>query len=155
MLSTAERYALEDMVALHLRPGYMANFSSTPEKMVFRFLRDAKDEAVSVLLLSLSDQRATRGPLTTAEDIRHHEETVLPLIDRFFAKKKEKPFVRLIDGNDLIKELKLVPGPEFKSILAAIDEAQHLGKITTREQALEFIRTSITPGVKKVEEKEI
>ncbi|MBF0595280.1 MAG: HD domain-containing protein [Candidatus Omnitrophica bacterium] len=140
MLSTAERYALEDMVALHLRPGYMSNFKKAPEKMVFRFLRDAKDGAAAILLLALADQRATRGVLTTAQDIKHHEAVVRPLIDLFFEKKNEKPFVRLIDGNDLIKELKLTPGPEFKKILAAVDEAQHLGKITTREQALEFAR---------------
>ncbi len=138
-LSTAERYALEDMVALHLRPGYMSNYKKAPGKMVFRFLRDAKEEAVSVLLLALCDQRATRGPLTKPEDIQHQAEIIDPLIGLFFEKKREKPFVRLIDGNDLIKELKLVPGPEFKSILAAIDEAQHLGKITTREQALDFV----------------
>ncbi|MEI6437513.1 MAG: HD domain-containing protein [Candidatus Omnitrophota bacterium] len=138
--STAERYALEDMVALHLRPGYMSNFKKAPEKMVFRFMRDAKEEAVSILMLALSDQRATRGPLTKPEDIVHSEDIVRPLVDLFFAKKKEKPFVRLIDGNDLIKELKLTPGPEFKEILAAVDEAQHLGKIKTAEEAFEFVR---------------
>lgn len=146
-LSTAERYALEDMVALHLRPGYLANFPKAPEKMVFRFLRDAKEEAVSVLWLSLSDQRATRGPLTTEKAVRHHEQIVMPLIALFFAKKQEKPFVRLIDGNDLIKELKLTPGPAFKDILAAVDEAQHLGKITTRAQALEFVQRRPKGGI--------
>ncbi|MBF0388293.1 MAG: HD domain-containing protein [Candidatus Omnitrophica bacterium] len=141
-LSTAERYAIEDMVALHLRPGYLTNFKSAPEKMVFRFMRDAREEAAAVLLLALADQRATRGPLTTPQDIAHYAAIVLPLINLFFAKKKEKPFVRLIDGHDLIKELQLTPGPEFKEILAAIDEAQHLGKISTREQALELARSA-------------
>ena len=140
MMSTAERFALEDMVALHLRPGYLTNFKKAPERMVFRFMRDAKDEAASILLLSLADQRSTRGPLTTADDVRHHADIILPLVEDFFINKKKKPFVRLIDGNDLICELKLKPGPEFKQILIAVDEAQHLGKITTRGQALEFAK---------------
>jgi len=138
MMSTAERFALEDMVVLHLRPGYLTNYKTAPERMVFRFMRDAKAEAASILLLSLADQRATRGPLTTEADVQHHADIVLPLVEAFFTAKKLKPFVRLIDGNDLIRELKLKPGPGFKSILAAVDEAQHLGKITSREQALTF-----------------
>ncbi len=139
-LSTAERYVLEDMVALHLRPGYLTNFKKAPDRMVFRFMRDAKEEAVSLLLLSLADQRATRGPLTSPQDIQHHANIVLPLIELFFAKKREKPFVRLIDGDDLIKELKLAPGPQFKVILAAVEEAQHLGKVKVRAEALAFAR---------------
>jgi poly(A) polymerase len=139
-VSTAERYALEDMVALHLRPGYLSNFKSAPARMVFRFMRDARAEAVSTLLLSLADQRATRGPLTTDAMVAHHADIVLPLVRSFFEVRRQKPFVRLIDGNDLIRELKLKPGPEFKAILAAVDEAQHLGKVTTREQALDLVR---------------
>ena len=136
MLSTKERYAIEDIVTLHLRPGYLSNFKRPSEKAIYRFMREAKDEAVSVLLLSTADQHATRGPLTTAYDIRHHERIAFPLINAYFAKKKEKPFVRLINGHDLIKELRLKPGPQFSEILRLVDEAQHLGKIATRAEAL-------------------
>ena len=136
LLSARERHALEDIVTLHLRPGYLSNFKRPSEKMVFRFMRDAGEEAVSVLLLSIADQRATRGPLTTDYDVSHHEELARPLIDAFFAKKKEKPFARLINGHDLIGELRLSPGPAFAKILVAVDEAQHLGKISTRAEAL-------------------
>ncbi len=145
-VSTAERYALEDMVALHLRPGYMSNFNKAPAKMVFRFLRDAKEEAAAVLLLSLADQRATRGPLTTEKAVRHHETIVRSLLGLFFAKKKEMPFVRLIDGHDLITQLSLPPGPEFKRLLAAVDEAQHLGKVTTSGEALDYVRNLLKRG---------
>ena len=139
--STAERFALEDMAALHLRPGYMMDFKKPPEKMVFRFMRDAKAEAASILLLSLSDQRATRGPLTTEKAVAHYGKAALMLVDLFFARKKEKPFVRVIDGHDLIRELKLEPGPMFSRILSAVEEAQHLGKVTTREQALALAKS--------------
>ncbi len=139
-LSTRERYALEDMVTLHLRPGYLSNFKRPSDKAVFRFFRDAKDEAVSVLLLSMADQRSTRGPLTTAHDIAHHEAISLPLIREYFARKKEKPFVRLVTGHDLIKKLGLKPGPHFAAILAKVEEAQHLGKALTRDEALAVAR---------------
>ena len=139
-LSTDERYALEDIVRWHLRPGYLSNFKKPTERAVYRYFRDTKEEAMSVLLLSLADQRSTRGPLTTQADQRHHEKICLGLIDRHFAKKEEKPFTRLIGGHDLIKTLKLKPSPLFGKILIKIEEAQSLGKISTKKEALDLAR---------------
>lgn len=137
-LSTKERFALEDMVLYHLRPGYLSNFKSPSERSIFRYFRNTKDEGVSTLLLSLADQRSTRGPATTLQDLRHHEKICLGLVRRYFEKKKEKPFVRLINGNDLIKKLKLKPSPLFGKILLEIEEQQVLGKIKTKKQAMEL-----------------
>ncbi len=49
---------------------------------------------------------------------------------------------RLITGDDL-KQLGLVPGPEFRSILQAVEDAQLEGRLSNREVALEFVRTRI------------
>ncbi|HNV23327.1 MAG TPA: HD domain-containing protein [Candidatus Omnitrophota bacterium] len=135
-ISVRERHILEDMVLWHLRPGYLSNFKRPTDKAVYRYFRDTKDEAVGILLLSLADQRSTRGPLTSEKDQRHHENLCLSLIQKYFDKKKEKIFKRLINGYDLIRQLKLTPSPLFSKILSAVDEAQSLGKITTRQEAL-------------------
>lgn len=139
-ISTPERHALENMVMLHLRPGYLSNFQNPSRRMIFRYFRDTKENAVSILLLSLADQRATRGPLTSARDQKHHEAICRRLMKEYFAKKKEKPFVRLIGGRDLIKEIKLKPSPLFGEILSAVEEQQTLGKIKTKEEALKLAR---------------
>jgi len=139
-LSTKERHALEDMVLWHLRPGYLSNFKRASDRAVFRFFRDAKDEAVSIVLLSLADQKSTRGPLTTERDQRHHEKVCMNLLKRYFDKKAEKPFVRIISGDDLIKRIRLKPSPIFKKILSEIEEKQATGKIKTKSQALALAR---------------
>jgi len=46
---------------------------------------------------------------------------------------------RLISGEDL-KSLGFRPGPSFKGILEAIEEAQLSGQIATREEALAFVQ---------------
>ncbi len=46
---------------------------------------------------------------------------------------------RLITGDDL-KQLGLVPGPQFRSLLQAVEEAQLEGRLINREGALEFVR---------------
>ncbi len=137
-LSVRERHILEDMVLFHLRPGYLSNFKKPTEKSVFRYFRDTKEEAVSILFLSLADQRSTRGPLTTEYDQKHHEEICLGLVQRYFEEKKKVPRVRLITGNDLIKKLKLTPSPLFAKILTAVEEAHALGKISNKKEALEL-----------------
>ena len=137
-LSTRERHALEDMVFWHLRPGYLSNFKQPSEKAIYRYFRDTKEESVSTLLLSLADQRSTRGPATTQRDQEHHEAICLDLVCRYFQEKKEKPFHRLINGDDLIRKLKLKPSPLFAKILSEVEEGQMLGKLKNKRQALEF-----------------
>ncbi|MBI3405864.1 MAG: CCA tRNA nucleotidyltransferase [Acidobacteria bacterium] len=50
---------------------------------------------------------------------------------------------RLITGEDL-KELGLKPGPRFKELLRAVEDAQLEGQITGREGALEFVKKEIS-----------
>jgi tRNA nucleotidyltransferase/poly(A) polymerase len=139
-LSTQERHILEDMVLWHLRPGYLSNFKHPSEKAIFRFLRDTGEEAAGIALLSWADQRATCGPATTAADQRHHQTICWDLVTRFFAKKKEKPFTRLINGDDLIQQLQLKPSPLFARILQEVEEQQVTGQIRTKAQAIDLAR---------------
>ncbi len=135
-LSVKERHFLEDMVGWHLRPGYLSNFKKPSERMVFRFLRDTKGEALSVLFLAMADQCATRGRLTTKAKHEHHRKICWQVIDRFMDEKNQEPQVRLITGHDLIRKLKLKPSPLFAKILNEIREEQALGKISTKQEAL-------------------
>lgn len=51
---------------------------------------------------------------------------------------------KLVTGDDL-KGMGLVPGPQFKEILTAVEEAQLEGKLQDRETALEFARSFSKP----------
>jgi len=51
---------------------------------------------------------------------------------------------RLLTGEDL-KSMGFRPGPKFKEILAAIEEAQLEGNLCDRRAALEFVRETYTP----------
>ncbi len=46
----------------------------------------------------------------------------------------------LVDGNDLIREFSLQPGPKLGKLLEAIREAQAAGEVSTREEALALAR---------------
>jgi poly(A) polymerase len=49
--------------------------------------------------------------------------------------------VRLISGEDL-KELGYTPGPQFRVILEAVEEAQLEGSVKTRAEAMKFVHTT-------------
>jgi poly(A) polymerase len=142
-LSVKERFFLEDAVRMHLRPGYLSNFKRPSEKAIFRYLRDAKEEAVSLAVLALADQAATRGPLTTPEKHKHHAKICHLIIDRYFEVKEQRPKQRLITGHDLIKLLKLEPSELFGQILTKVEESAALGKIKTKPEALAIAKSII------------
>jgi poly(A) polymerase len=50
----------------------------------------------------------------------------------------------LITGRDLI-EAGYEPGPRFKEVMTAVEDAQLEGRLTSREEAMEFVRREF-PG---------
>lgn len=142
-LSNDEINSLYKMVLWHLRPGYLADNEKLTPRAIFRYFRDTDKEAISILLLSLADQRATQGPLTTKGSRIRHERVVFGLIKEYFRKKKEKKIVRLINGDDLIKKFKLEPSPLIGKILSEIEELQAIGKINIKKQALTIAKKFI------------
>jgi len=135
-LSNDEVHSLHKMILWHLRPGYLADSEKPTARAKFRYFRDAGVEALSVLLLSLADQRATKGPLTTAGARKQHERVVASLIREYLHRSKEKKRERLIDGNNIMNKFRLTPSPLIGEILRALEELQAIGKIRTREEAL-------------------
>ncbi|HSM72790.1 MAG TPA: hypothetical protein VK851_14695, partial [Anaerolineales bacterium] len=61
------------------------------------------------------------------------------LLENYWEKPEETVTPpRLLDGNDLLKELSLEPGPIVGRLLESIREAQATGRISTREEAVLF-----------------
>jgi len=140
-LSVKERHYLENAVRMHLRPGYLSNFKRPSHKAMFRYMRDTGPEAAAIAVLAIADQRSTRGPLTTAAKAKHHEKICRMVIEEHFKEQSKPKVARLLTGHDLIRTLKLVPSPLFAKILSAVQEAQALGKVTAKAQALALART--------------
>lgn len=142
-LSNAELDSLKRMVFWHLRPGYLADNIEITPRAKFRYFRDAASEAISVLLISLADQRSTQGLFTTKASRIRHEKVVFGLIREYFRRKKEVKPAPLINGDDLIQKFKLEPSPLIGKILREIEELQAIGKIKTRQGAFKIVKKFI------------
>ncbi len=144
-LSNDELNCLKKMVFWHLRPGYLGDIDNPSPRAVFRYFRDTAEEAVSTLLISLADQRSTRGRLTTEESRQRHEKVCFSLIRKYFKQKKEKKIPRLVTGDDLIKKFKLTPSPLIGKMLREIEESQAVGKVRSKEEAFKLAGRFIKP----------
>jgi len=145
-LSNDEGRSLERIILWHLRPGYLADNPQPTQRAIFRYFRDTGSDALAVLLLSLADQRATKGPLTTGFSRIRHEKTVKSLIRKLLKKKKEKKVARLLNGNDIMGKFKLPASPLIGTILDALEEARAIGKIKNKKEALELADKIVKKG---------
>jgi poly(A) polymerase len=137
-LSNDEWECLKRIIQCHLRPGFLADTDEVTPRAIFRYFRDTKIEALSVLLISLADQRATKGPQATRQSRLRHERLVAALIKKYFKKQEEKKSVRLVNGNELMRRFKLKPSPLIGKILLELEELQAIGKLKNKNQAFKL-----------------
>lgn len=118
----------EQILALvdnHMRFGHVSRMKESTLK---RFLRMPRfDEH---LALHRADSLASHRNLSTYEFIRQKRLEIPP--------EKMRP-APLVTGDDLIAAGH-VPGPKFREILGAVEDAQLEGRLPSRDVALEFVR---------------
>jgi poly(A) polymerase len=142
-LSNEELRVLRKIVMLHLRPGYLVSNPVLTPRAKFRFFRDANVEAVSVLLIALADERATRGYLSLEKFRQRYERLIPRLIRGYFLAEQEVKPSRLINGNDLMEHFKLPPSPLIGKILSELQELQAIGKIKTKAEGFKKVSRMI------------
>lgn len=148
-LSNDEINILRKMVFWHLRPGYLADNEEITPRAIFRYFRDTASEGVSTLLVSIADQRSTKGVLTSEESRLRHEKVCFSLIKKYFKDKNKKQLPRLINGNDIINKFKLQPSVLIGQVLANIEELQAIGAVKTKKEALSFAQKFINDKSEK------
>jgi tRNA nucleotidyltransferase/poly(A) polymerase/very-short-patch-repair endonuclease len=131
------------LVEEHLRPTMLSQGDLPSRRALYRFFRDLGDAAPACLVLSLADAAAATGPRLQEQRWRGHVAYAYHVLHggSELEAPQDSKRDRLLDGHALIEALGLEPGPEVGRILTALDEAQALGEITTRDEALELARS--------------
>jgi hypothetical protein len=94
-----------------------------------------------VCILSLADTLGTSVDTFPQDQWFHHLEVIRCLLEAWWERPHERVTpLSLVNGNDVMEELKLSPGPQVGKLLEAIREAQAVGQIKTREEALKLAR---------------
>lgn len=124
-LSSDDTEQILALVDNHMRFAHATRMSESTLK---KFLRMPRFE--EHLALHRADCLASHGDLTTYEFTREKLATIPP------DKMRPSP---LVNGDDLIAA-GYPPGPRFREILTAVEDAQLEGRLPSRDEALAFVR---------------
>ncbi len=151
------------MIGEHLRPSNLASNDVITDRGAYHFFRDLGDAAVPMLLLCWADYASyvsdaqlkrimpksglrmmtlaqAQKTANIGKTLRHMQVLNL-LLKKFFDTPKKVQPVRLITGRDVMDALSLPPSPKIGEILEAVAVAQVEGKVSSKEDALAFIKT--------------
>lgn len=110
-------------------------------KAIYRFFRDTGEAGVDLVLLVLADTRATSEHTLEPEYWVSCLEVCASLLEAWFERAPEMVVPpQLVNGNDLMAKLNIPAGRMLGELLEAVREEQAAGQITTREEALDFVR---------------
>jgi len=147
--SQAEIKTVTHLISLHMRPFLLLPAFREGEltiRALGRLVRHARPHLLGLFILAMADSLAGQGPQKPADA----EKVLAELADAAyrFLKERLEPQERqprLVTGHDLIKVLGLEPGPRFREILTAVEEAQWEGTVRSRQEALDLARSLLRP----------
>jgi len=136
------KIVIQNHMRFHFFTSRMEGEKEEPSrKAIYRFFRDAGEGGVDLVLLGLADLRGTRAHTLTQETWTAALDVARILLENYWDKPQETVAPpRLTNGLDVMNEYQLEAGPLIGQVLDAIREAQAIGKVSTREEALAFGR---------------
>ncbi|OLC35430.1 MAG: hypothetical protein AUH81_10335 [Candidatus Rokubacteria bacterium 13_1_40CM_4_69_5] len=136
-LPEAVTAVLARLVRHHLRPMHLAGAEAVTDRARYRFYRDLGPETRDLLLLALVDAAAVRGesPLR----VWRRATLIRDLLGGWEVQRRAVAAPPLVRGQDVMERFGLGPGPEVGRLLARAREAQDLGLVGTREEALAYL----------------
>ena len=136
--STQDRRLAQLVAAHHMRPGQLGQDGPVTLRAIRRYFVDLGPTGIYVAMFSLADHLATLGPKPIGEAWHRHLGVVRQLLTSYIRERDSILPPRLISPEELIRRLKLEPGPTVGQLLDLISEAQAEGKIHSKEEAIWF-----------------
>ena len=155
------------MIGEHLRPSNLASNDVITDRGAYHFFRDLGEAAIPMLVLCWADYASyvtdaqlrrimpksslrlmsiaqAQKTANIGKTLRHMQVLSL-LFKKFFDTPKKVQPSRLITGRDVMDALSLPPSPKIGQILEAVAVAQVEGKVSTKEEALAFVKSMPLP----------
>jgi poly(A) polymerase len=127
-------------VRWHLPLGFMVHRTPLSLRQIDRYLRLTAPSEAEIIVLSVADRLATRGPRTSRSAIERHLVLAREVMDAHFSLVDRPPPRPLLAGDEVAAALGRPPGPWLAPLLDALREGQTVGVLRTRDQALRFAR---------------
>ena len=108
-------------------------------QQIYRYFNKTNSLGIDICLLSLAHTIAQYGPSIPKNIWINLVNTIQVLCESWWYCREEKISPRpLINGDNLISEFNITPGPLVGEILEAVREAQAIGKVSNVNEAIGF-----------------
>ena len=129
------------MIKKHMYPTMVVQSPELTDKVMMRFVRKMEDSAIDNILIAQADRLSAQGPEITKEIVEENISALNKLLEFYLqAQETIKPLPKLLDGNEVMKILNIKPSPILGQILNSLHEAQIPGDVTTKEEAVSFVK---------------
>lgn len=144
--SNDETALAKTIVRNHMRPLTLA-LGGITDRAIYRFFRDTGEAGVDVAVHAWCDKQATYAPGSDTDEQNALHAVIARLLDRYYHAREQVvlPPV-LLTGREVMDLLKMTPGPTVGAALEAVREAQATGEITSRDEAIEFLKKFDPPA---------
>jgi len=131
---------LERLVRHHLRPMHLGQAGEVTRRARLRFYRELGADTRDLLLLALVDAAAVTGASPLA--LWRRAALIRDLLGGWREAETTAAVPPLLRGEDVMARFGLAPGPAVGHLLSRAREAQDLGLVRTREEALAYLDSS-------------
>jgi putative nucleotidyltransferase with HDIG domain len=128
----------------HLRPLELSTLLKRGEltdRAMKKFFRETDEEGIGILLHALADLQS-KGGMAVDKDEEKHYLTFCNHMAEYYLQEiaTALQMETLVTGKDLIAIFGLQPSATFGEILREVEQAQRSQQVTTREEALAFVK---------------
>ena len=132
---------IKTLIKFHIYPSGMVSAADVSEKAYFKFYRKMDGYVIDVIILAMADRLSARGVQITEEMVNNNITKLTNLLDTYLKSKDTmQPLEKLLDGRDIMEILQIKQGPKLGKIIKDLTEAQISGDVTTKKDAIEFIK---------------
>jgi poly(A) polymerase len=146
-LSRRETDYLSRLIYYHLRPYYLYNSKELSRRAIYRFFRHLGEESIDCILLFLADSLSYYSAQDTIDckDIKDFSKKLIETYFTEFLDQKKQP--RLINGNEIMEAFNLRPGKHIGLLLEKVADAQAVGEISSKKEALELVKALLAEDI--------
>lgn len=138
--SGAEAHLAASIVRHHMRPLSLARAARVSSRAKYRLVRDTGEACIDVLLHALADHLATYASEIKGSGWPQLLGFVTLMLGEYWNQQVERASQpALLSGRDLLQEFGLEPGPQIGGLLEAVREAQAIGEVSTRVEAMALV----------------
>ncbi len=132
---------ISNMLKYHIYPSQLASNPETTERAKLRFYNKLKDDVIDVIILAHADRNSALGEAVTKEMITQNKKGLDELLEGYLKERNRlKDMPPLLNGNEIMEILNIPQSKELGDIIKALHYAQVEKNVTTKEEAIEFVR---------------